>query len=149
MSEPIITKTCRVCKETKPFSEFYIHSHMKEGRLGKCKTCCTKQQKKHRDTKQGRAAIKRYRQSDKGKAAHIYSQKCYNIRNPNQFEAHKTVSNAVRTGKLSRSNIKQCHYCFKQAQEYHHPSYALENQLDVIPVCIKCHNKLHRKQQIA
>ncbi len=33
--------------------------------------------------------------------------------------------------------------CGKQAEEYHHWSYAPEHWLDVIPVCNACHKKIH------
>ena len=33
-------KICIICKQPKSPSDFYLHSEMSDGRLGKCKKCC-------------------------------------------------------------------------------------------------------------
>ena len=84
--------------------------------------------------------MKKYRQSEKGKDA----KKRYNARHPNQIKAEKAVSNAIRSGKLPRPDTLQCMNCFRDAKQYHHPSYAPEDRLKVFPVCVGCHIKCHK-----
>jgi len=68
MAETIVTKTCRVCKETKPISEFYTDRTHKDGYKNICKSCRLQQCKQYRKTKEYKDAQKRYNKSEKGKA---------------------------------------------------------------------------------
>lgn len=63
MAEQIIMKTCRICKQTKPLSEFYKDKHRKDGHRSNCKICCSKYQKSDK----GKVVQKRYEQSEKNK----------------------------------------------------------------------------------
>lgn len=84
MSERIISKTCRVCKQTKSLTEFYKAPGNKDGYENRCKVCHLKSAKEYSQTEKGRAALlkgsilysktmkgkatqKRYKQSEKGK----------------------------------------------------------------------------------
>lgn len=139
-------KTCPKCNQTKPLSEFYKNCATKDGYLNDCKICCSKYQKKYIQTKQGKVAHKRYKQSEKGKAVCRIADKRFRIRHPNYVKAHNTVKHAIKVGKLPRSDSLLCHYCPAQAEQYHHwRDYEPEHQLDVVPVCRKCHRKIHRK----
>ena len=74
MSEQIIMKTCRVCKERKPLSEFPKHPTGKDGHRNHCKQCRSKHQhryyinigKSRQQTEEGkqasRKATQRFRQ---------------------------------------------------------------------------------------
>ena len=100
-------------------------------------------QKRYNQTAKGktalRRALKKYQQSEKGKAAY----KRFHARHPNHRKAMIAVKNAIKAGKLARSNSRLCHYCPKPAKQYHHwHGYAKEHWLDVIPVCVSCHNNL-------
>jgi len=91
-------------------------------------------------TEHGKNVRKNYRQSKEGKAA----QKRFRIRHPEQCKAKDAVKYAINAGKLPHPNTLQCHYCPAQAEEYHHfLGYAPEHWFDVIPVCRKCHPKSH------
>lgn len=139
MSESIQTKRCSKCKQIKPTSEFYKDPR-KIGRwCSRCKTCRLKYAKEHRQTKKYKISRKRYQQSEKGKATY----KRYQIQNPERNKAKSIVKYAVSIGKLPRPDTRLCHYCPKPAQQYHHhKGYAPEHWLDVVPVCIPCHNNL-------
>lgn len=65
MAEPIITKTCRICKETKPLSNFYRAKANKDGYQGCCKDC----RLKYTQTERYKAYQKHYSQTKKGKEA--------------------------------------------------------------------------------
>jgi len=108
--------------------------------------------KKYQKTTKGKAthrkAIKKYLKTEKGKA----KIKRYYVHYPERLKAKRAISNAIRSDKLPRPDTLQCHYylqnpdCEKQAQQYHHhKGYAPKHWLDVIPVCIPCHNKSNRK----
>lgn len=142
MSETIQTKRCSKCKNFKSFTEFYKSRTNKDGFQNYCKIC----KKQNQKTKEGKASQRRYRQryykSNKGKTA----LKLERIHHPERYKAGNAVNNAIRAGKLPRPNTLQCHYCSEQAEQYHHHlGYALEHLLDVVPVCKKCHRKLHKK----
>lgn len=166
MSETIISKRCSKCKELKQISEFYKAPRNKDGHKSECKICWLKYVKEYRQTVYGKATQKRYQQSNKGKLANKryhqtekskakqkryykskkgkLAKKHFRISHPKQIKAENAVNYAVTVGKLSRPNTLLCHYCSKQAQQYHHwHGYEKEHWLDVITVCIPCHIKQH------
>lgn len=176
MSEQIISKQCHTCKQIKPITEFYKHSETKDLHFSKCKTCCLKYAKEYRQSEKGKAYQKRYQQSEKGKiirykawsryaatekgkaARKCYRQskegkvitKRYHVRHPERDKAHHAVNHAIRAGRLLRPNTLQCHYCPAQAKQYHHwHGYEPEHWLDVVPVCIPCHNKIPKYRALS
>ena len=156
MSEQIISKRCSKCKEIKPFFEFHKNRKRKEGYQYYCKICNNVCAKKYHQTKKSKISQKRYQQSESGiinrrkasrkfRKTEKYKQvlKIYRTKNPGKRKALSAVSNAIASGKLPRSDSLQCHYCHKQAEQYHHhKGYAPEYWLDVIPACIPCHSNL-------
>ncbi len=96
---------------------------------------------KHRQTEKFKITIKRYYQSKKCKAM---SKRRY-IRYPERFKAKQSVNYAVIINKIPHIKTRRCYFCFEQAQEYHHyKGYERKFWLEVIPVCIKCHTKIHK-----
>jgi len=60
--------------------------------------------------------------------------------------AYSKVLSAVASGKLADPSKLCCSICGHNAQEYHHPNgYDKEHSLEVVPVCIICHKKIHRQ----
>jgi len=158
MSEPIITKQCICCQEIKPLSEFHKHSQMKDGHINKCKMCVCAyvskwakseagklSNKRYRHSKKGKISRHRYGNSDKKRAARMRAYPKYYAAHQPQAKAHAQIMIAVRAGRLPRPDTLPCYYCNEMAKHYHHPSYELEHRLDVIPVCVKCHNFFHNK----
>ncbi len=162
MSEPIITKRCCACKSIKPVADFSKNRSVKDGLCRCCKLCKKASDKfsyqkhksarnaankRYRKTERGKAANKRYDQSEKGRATHLKAQRRYWDSRPNYRKATSAVSHAIRDGKLPPANSLQCHYCPKQAEQYHHIlGYEPKHALDVEPVCRSCHNKIHIKK---
>lgn len=117
-----------------------------QSKKGREANICYKQSKKgkgsnkhYAQSKKGKATHNRYKRSKKGQEA----TKRYHLRYPEKHKAHDAIVYAIKKGKLPRPDTKLCHYCPKPAQEYHHhKGYAQEHWLDVIPVCIDCHNNL-------
>lgn len=157
-------KTCFKCGEEKPYSEFYKHSKMADGHLGKCKTC-TKQ-----DVAEHRAAhiekVKEYdrnrpnsvertlkaciktkcrRQIDPLFKERINEQKRKSREaSPLKTKARHTLSNAIRDGKVLRPS--SCSSCNKSCTPHgHHWSYEEPYWLDVVWLCTKCHGEEHKR----
>lgn len=128
MPEQIKTKRCCTCKQFKALSEFHKNRTQLDGYQNECKICKLKY-------------VKKYQQTEKRKITQKIVNKNFRIRHPERRKAQNAVSNAIATGKLPRANTLLCHYCPKPAQQYHHwHGYEKEHWLDVIPICVKCHN---------
>ena len=117
-------KSCSKCRQRKLIEEFYKNSTTKDGYQYQCKICSNNHQKKYRQTKQGKANTKRYHN-----------------RHPERIKIKNLVNHAIRAGKLPRPDTLFCTYCYEMAQHYHHPDYS--KPLEVIPLCRKCHRKIH------
>lgn len=57
--------------------------------------------------------------------------------------AHAAVARAVAAGRLTPIREMRCRICGWNAAVYHHWSYADERQLDVVPLCDRCHTQVH------
>ena len=150
-------KRCFKCGETKPLSDFYKHSGMADGYINKCKECNKK------DVRENRALKKEYYQEydkvrgmDKqsprmtNRQERIVSKGRSSMTNPFKIKidtdvakkATTAVSNAVRDGRLDRSNV--CFCCGSQHHVHgHHASYDEDMWLCVTWLCASCHSKLH------
>ena len=144
MSEPIKTKRCSKCKTIKPISEFHIRRNRKSGLMSSCKYCerirVVKWQQSPRG-KQRRCLIDlKFHQSEKGKIA----RREYVARNREKTNAVRIVRSAVEKGLLPKVSEQKCSYCDNQAKHYHHPrGYDSTHHLDVIQLCVACHNHSH------
>lgn len=123
-------KICSCCKQVKPFFEFSISRSRKDGLRAYCKICQSIHYKHYRQTKKGKEVIHRLK-------------KRYHFQYPEKRRSRQAVRDAITAGKLARPEILLCRICKKQAQEYHHNSYAPEDKLIVYPLCQKCHQKIH------
>lgn len=141
------TKTCTRCQSTKPLSDFYPHSAMKDGHLSACKDCTKARVRRHRSEN-----LDRIREYDRGrsnqphriaKRREIFEN--YKAEQPERRKAHVIVGNAIRSGKL----IKQpCAFCgATEGLEAHHHDYAAP--LDVTWLCKPCHRKFHGLERMA
>ena len=61
----------------------------------------------------------------------------------NKKKARSAVAIAVRNGTMEKVKHFQCSHCNAHAENWHHPSYEPDQWLEVIPLCSKCHKKLH------
>ena len=100
---------------------------------------------KYKKTEKGKVTQRRYHQSEKGRVSGLKSSIRYQAQHPEQRPARQAVNNAVRASKLPHIKTLSCMNCFKQAEIYHHPSYAPERKFDIFPVCRKCHSKIHNR----
>jgi len=128
-------KTCFKCKTDKPHSEFYRHSAMGDGYLGKCKECTKVDVRANR-----RKNLEYYREYDRkrGNRWKPNYERDYKVKFPEKNKAHKAVSNAIRDGKLTK---EPCFMCGSEKVVGHHPDYS--KPLEVIWLCQGCHKLIH------
>lgn len=152
-------KTCLKCKQNKHLPEFYKNQSKGDGFQDYCKLCdkirlreylktakgkavSLKGAKKYQKSAKGRATKRLYKQSEKSRAA----QKLFREHHQNYIKAVRAVNSAVRYGKMPHPSTYKCHYCPKQAEQYHHwHGYEPEHWLDVVPTCRECHIGIHWK----
>lgn len=157
------TKRCPECKRSKSISEFHKYKNGKDGFQSYCKVCEKITQQKYRKSAKGkivqkryaqsekgkivcRKAVHRHRQTEKGRIAHCQESLRYQIRHPERRKAISAVYCAIKSGKMLRPNTFQCRCCPSQAEQYHHYlGYEPECWLFVMPLCRKCHLKIHKK----
>lgn len=145
-------KTCFKCNKSKELSEFYKHSEMGDGHLGKCKECTKKDVADRIARKQcdldwqiqerNRCREKTARARSSGKSPSIHSiregAKRWEAKNRHKKHAHSMVGHAIRSGKL----IKQpCERCGEKNVQAHHEDYT--KPLDVLWLCTKHHGERH------
>jgi ribosomal protein S27AE len=134
---------CFKCLNVLPLSEFYKHPKMKNGHLGKCKTCNKADvSANYRKRKPQYAAYNREREprpeykekamgyQRKGRAKRPYLSKTYSL-----------VGRAKRDGRLNQGVCEECGSVFVEA---HHDDYS--KPLDVRWLCFKHHRLLHGQE---
>lgn len=128
---------CRRYRQTAKYKTGHkLYSHTDKAKAAR---------KRYRKSKEGKTARKRYRNSKKGKIVHSRAHRKYDFRNPEKIKAKRAVYYAVKIGKLPKVKTLQCYLCFESAQQYHHYlGYEPKHYLDVLPVCRKCHRKIHK-----
>ncbi|KKM67249.1 hypothetical protein LCGC14_1472970 [marine sediment metagenome] len=141
-----MTKLCFKCNKEKGLTEFYKHSEMADGYLGKCKECAKKDATEHRNKN-----IERFRAYDRqrNKLPHRLKQnaKCnlkYIRDNPLRYAANRLLRYAVETVKIIKP--RACSICHKETKILgHHEDYC--KPLEVIWVCQVCHKKIHKEKE--
>lgn len=151
-------KKCFKCKEIKPLAEFYMHSAMADGRLGKCKACAKADVRENyaanRDHylayEKGRQNLphrvegrKEYSLSPAGKRVHEKAARKWRQSNLKKRAAHILVGNAIRDGKLIK---KPCEGCGSNRSHAHHDDYS--KPLEVRWLCAKHHAEHHKLEKL-
>ncbi len=126
---------CERAGQLLPLSEFHKDRSKTDGHLSRCKRCCC-------------VRVTQYRATDHGRKKHttwnIEQKKKHGI--TPQVIARHLVNVAVRKKKMPKPTSLVCSQCGQPAKEYHHHlGYEPEHYMDVIPVCIPCHAKLHHQ----
>lgn len=121
---------------------FYCHKGMKDGRLNFCKKCVRLRVKDHRknNIEKVRAYDRRRAEEPKRRLASALYLKWYRISNPQRYKSQTALNNAVRDGRVKKS--ESCVRCGgKKNIEGHHQDYS--KPLDVVWLCSVCHKDLH------
>lgn len=138
-------KTCFKCGEAKPLSDFYRHSQMSDGHLGKCKECAKADTLENRRSKAG--YYKEYERKRQQTVARREKKagywKTWAKKHPNKLRANRKLNYAVSTGRIVKS---PCSVCGVDGPvEAHHEDYG--KPLDVVWLCVKHHRALHKQEQ--
>ena len=134
------TKKCFKCGKEQGVSEFYKHSKMADGRLGKCKTCTKKDVDENR-----KKNIDYYREYDRkrGNRQPRSHERKWRKENPEKYCAHYLLSNAVRDGRIKKGPCERCESTNRV--HGHHDDYA--KPLEVRWLCCPCHHREHPKNE--
>ena len=136
-------KVCFKCQEEKPLDEFYRHSKMADGHLGKCKTCTKKDVRENYAQNReyySRYDAKRYkRRRDSGYMAE--AQRRHRAKNPARTSCRYKFAYALKKGKLVKPDA--CEKCGASDIEIqgHHADYS--KPYEVTWLCLKCHRAQH------
>jgi len=146
-------KNCFKCTKEKKLSDFYKHKGMSDGRLNKCKECNKKDSKNYISLKikslewrlkeRKRCRKKSKENSNKIKRNPKY-QNSWNLKNKEKRKAMAILNNYIRTKIMIKPDI--CTFSFDICNgkiEGHHCNY--DKPLDVVWLCNKHHNYIHRK----
>lgn len=151
-------KRCFKCEETKPRSEFYRHPRMKDGLLGKCKSCTKsdvsrnyrKNIEYYKEYERGRAMLPHrvesrheYAETPRGRAVSRGAKARWRARNRIKLGAIQILNNAVRDGRVLKPERCECCGSRPKRLHGHHDDYAFA--LDVRWLCPGCHAKWHRE----
>ncbi len=162
-------KQCTKCRKVRPISEFSKSKRNRNGLQSHCKECnkawwkanVNKKReygRKYRRENPEKALestrkyyqenassikqqSKRYRQENAAKIS--VKAKRYWQDHPKRSKANYAVNKAVSSKDIPPIASLNCAHCPSPAQDYHHPSYAKEDRLKVIPLCRSCHKREH------
>ena len=135
-------KTCFKCKTSKPLVDFYKHSGMTDGYLGKCKECTKLDANKHRASNLEKIREydrKRAKYPERIKASYEIS-KAWRNEDKRRIKCHHAVSKAIRSGHLTRL---PCVRCGEVKSLAHHENY--DEPLNVMWLCQPCHKQRHKE----
>jgi hypothetical protein len=124
-------KTCNVCYESKPITEFYKTILNKDGLMNLCRECHIVRQQNYRKTK------------DELKFKEVAPHQKYWLQeNKLKSKAHRKVSYAIKTGALIRQPCERCGATHDTADIVaHHEDYT--KPLDVMWLCELHHKERH------
>ncbi len=142
-------KFCGYCDQVRPVDAFPPKRSMRDGLDHACRECRNARARaykaRHRD--ELNRANRMYRAANPEKLA-TYAAR-YAATNSDRIRAIGAVRNAIQSRKLKPVMECQCVDCGGRARHYHHESYEPENRLDVVPLCVPCHKRRHRREEQA
>jgi hypothetical protein len=136
-------KKCFKCGIEKDLSEFYAHSKMNDGHLGKCKECAKDDAHKHY-----RKSIINpvWHQEQKDRCQQKYHRLGYRGKNKPSYESKKATMDLYKSKYPEKlyAQIASQHIIAPEGLEKHHWSYNKEHYKDVFFLSKKDHNTIHR-----
>lgn len=155
-------KNCFKCNIEKDLQEFYKHKGMADGHLNKCKDCAKKDSTNNRnnnidyykDYERTRAMLphrvekrKIYSKTDRGIISLKRTKENWLENNKNKRLAHVIVNNALRSGKIIKSN--KCQLCGNGSGRLEGHHYDYSDPVSVTWLCSKCHRLFHKTSTLS
>jgi uncharacterized protein (DUF983 family) len=138
-------KRCFKCGIEKEIDEFYKHSEMADGHLGKCKECTKKDV--FNNYNKNIEHFKKYDmerfKTNKRKKDILECSRRRSKKYPEKKYANGVVSYALKSGKIKK---QPCEVCGIEPSEAHHDDYS--KPLDVKWLCFKHHRLLHGQRNL-
>ncbi len=132
-------KRCFKCGEKKDIGAFYQHRAMSDGYSGKCKDCTCEDVRINRRARRAQyVSYEKQRNCQPRRRANIKRvAEAWAVRHPDRYRAKIAVNNAVRDGRLKKSDT--CEACGATGLLHgHHHDYA--QPLSVTWLCPSCHH---------
>lgn len=138
-------KKCFKCGVTQPRANFYKHSQMADGLLGKCKTCTKNDVSTHREDNIDKVrAYDRDRGKNKDRIRNsVEHTRKWRNEDSRMARCHSIVARAIRNGEIVKQN---CIVCGSENSLAHHESY--NKPLDVTFYCQIHHKARHKEMAI-
>lgn len=130
-------KKCFKCNEEKEINQFYKHSAMSDGFLGKCKECAKKDSFANR--LKNIEKIRAYDRKRGNRQSYEYVKE-YRKKYPKKYKAFSLVSRAIKSGKMKKLNCEKCGSIDSVA---HHDDYNFP--LTIRWLCQAHHKQWHAK----
>jgi hypothetical protein len=160
------TKTCNICKESKPLDQFYTHPSTKDGRQSKCRECSRAYANKYARSERGQELRRKLRTKPEVRAkSKIRSSKNhhdpanyerrkktlreYHKKNKYRSKANSMITSEIRQGKRLPASEVPCIFeadgtCYGK-HNWHHDSYRKEDWGKVNCHCRSHHSRWHLK----
>jgi predicted Fe-S protein YdhL (DUF1289 family) len=138
--QPPATKRCPKCGTVKNRDEFGANRHRADGLNGWCRGCIGRWYQENRSDHI--AKVIAWTRSNPSARKEISRRYCAS--HILEMRARSAVSEAVANGTLPAVRTQTCIGCGLGAEEYHHHNgYAVDHRLDVVAMCVRCHERSH------
>lgn len=142
------TKPCSKCGSIKELAAFGRDSHSRDGMRSQCRDCDKRYRASPSCRENQRAALKRYRESEGGRAVRSAYKVISRERYQTQRAAQNTVWKAIKRGTLQPWPACALPECNTHAPiEAHHADYSRPR--DVVWLCRDHHRQLHVEHRSA
>ena len=114
-------KVCNVCKEEKPFNEFYKDRTTKDGFSRRCKNCDSKKTKEFRSRPEAIEAEKKRTSSDKFKS--YRKKESYKIKHRIRNRERKMKLKGIPLSEIDKwvtTQKMECYWCHKECKDDYH-----------------------------
>lgn len=137
-------KECTKCGETKSLGEFSPRKGKLFARSSRCKLCCAEiaRERYRKDPTKDLERATKWQNENRQRVYELARTRYKKTGRTEKMSARVAVNKAIKKGILSR---RPCEICGNPKTEAHHSSYEPDKWLDVIFLCPKHHEELHKR----